>query len=448
VSQADDLTPYRVLEQHSFYDLDGDGYAEPVILTVVEQLKKVVRIAPCYGPDDVKFNGKGEVVRIHPLEFFTEYSFVPSPDGGSMGMGFALLLGGVSEAVDTLMRQLIDAGTLSNLQSGFIGRGIRIRGGDYSLAPGQWKQVNSTGDDLRKGIVPLPVKDPSSVLFSLLGMLIQAGQDIGSTQDIMMGKTPGQNTPATTSMAALDQGLKVYAAIMRRQYSAQEREMQKIYRMDREFIDIEEYASVVDAYVETTDEQGQTTIQPVPPEELAQDFQGPVDDVCPAADPDVMSDIQALAKAEAIVNRAAMRPDIYDGLETEKIYLAALGVDGIEHLVKAPQPPQPDLNLQFEMQKWQEEKELRINELQLQAVKIKADIGKRTAEVEKIHAQAQSLQTGAAVDAQKYVDDTEHSRVELISKRLKDLQDGRLQERKLDIEEKKVDREAKKAKSD
>jgi len=448
-SQPDDMTPFRVIEQHTFYDLDEDGYAEPVIFTVVEQLGKVVRIAPRYDQDGVKFNDKGEVVRIKPLEFFTEYTFIPSPDGSSMGIGLGMLLGPINAATNSILNQLINAGTLANLQSGFIGRGIRIRGGDYSLAPGQWKVVNSTGDDLKKNIFPLPIKEPSNVLFNLLGLLIQAGQDIGSTQDIMMGKTPGQNTPATTSMAALDQGLKVYAAIMRRQYSAQEREMQLIYQIEREYLDIEEYASVVDAYTMQPGQPGPDGQPgppqpvPIPPEELAQDLQGPVDDVCPAADPDVVSDMQAMAKAEALAIRAQTRPDLYNAIEVEKRYLAGLGIDGAETLVHEPPPPQPDPQLEFEKQKWEDEKQLRVIDQELAATKLKADIAERAARTERTIAQAEAIGAETATGAAKYNSEAEMKRIEMIENAIQERKKLSQKDRELGIKERDIDAKAK-----
>ena len=108
---------------------------------------------------------------------------------------------------------MVDSGTLSILQAGFIGRGIRIRGGNQRFQPGEWKQVDFTGDDLKKNIMPLPVQPPSDVLLKLFEMLNMSGEKLASVMEIATGKLPGQNTPATTTMASVEQSLKIFTAI-------------------------------------------------------------------------------------------------------------------------------------------------------------------------------------------------------------------------------------------
>jgi len=191
-SEDDDSTPYTILEQHGYLDLDEDGYSEPYIITVELESEKVLRIVPRFDAEGI-VNVEGQVVKINPVHYFTKFSFIPNPDGGFYDIGFGTLLGPINNTIDSSINQLLDAGTLSNLPSGFLGRGIRLKGGNYRFTPGEWKFVNSTGDDLRKGIVPLPVNAPDAVVFQLLGLMIQSGERLSSTVDSMVGENPGQN---------------------------------------------------------------------------------------------------------------------------------------------------------------------------------------------------------------------------------------------------------------
>jgi len=187
----DPTIPYKMYECHCWWDLDDDGYSEPYIVTIIEQTKQIVRITPRFGPKDVEFNELGEVVRIRPIEFFTNYRLVPDPRSGVYGLGFGHILGPINEATNTLINQIIDAGTLSILPSGWLARGARMQTGEQNFRPGEWKLTNTMGDDLRKSIFPLPIKGPDATLFNLLGLFIEAGQTLASVTEMMQGKNPG-----------------------------------------------------------------------------------------------------------------------------------------------------------------------------------------------------------------------------------------------------------------
>lgn len=165
--------PYTIIEQHTFLDLDDDGYAEPYIVTFDYSSGKLLRISRRYLLDDVVLkDDEKTIARIKPIQMYTKFGFIPNPDGSFYDIGFGVLLGPINESVNTLINQLVDSGHLHNLQSGFIGKALRVKMGDQSLRPGEWRPVNATADDLRKQIVPLPTKEPSSVLFQLMGTLI------------------------------------------------------------------------------------------------------------------------------------------------------------------------------------------------------------------------------------------------------------------------------------
>ena len=208
----DNTTPYKLIEQHTYLDLDEDTLEETYIITVEYYSKTVLSIEPCFELDDIEAID-GEVIDVPQIQYFTKYGFIPNPDGGIMDLGLGKLLGPTNHAVNTLINQLLDAGTLSNLGGGFIGRGIRVKGGKIRFTMGEYKRIDSTGSDIRNNIFSMPTPQPSSVLFNLLGLLINAGQRLASTLDSQIGENPGQNQKATTTVAVQEQGQKIFNGI-------------------------------------------------------------------------------------------------------------------------------------------------------------------------------------------------------------------------------------------
>src|SRR6266850_3590715 len=282
ISMIDDTTPYKLIEQHTYLELDDDGYKEPYIVTFHKETGKILRIVARYTEEDEETDGK-KIIRITPTQYYTKFSFVPNPDGSFYDIGFGILLGPLNEAVNTLLNQMVDAGTLSNMQGGFIGKGLRLRAGQERFQPGEWKPVPSTGDDLKKQIVPLPVKEPSNVLLTLMGNLVTATKELASVAEIFVGKMPGQNTPATTTMATIEQGMKVFTAVYKRIYRALDKEFKKVYKLNGDYLNPQTYASVLDV--------------PVGPD----DFDSQNYDVCPGADPTAVSQTEKLLKAQGLM---------------------------------------------------------------------------------------------------------------------------------------------------
>lgn len=332
VNEDDETTPYILLEQHTFADLDDDGYPEPYIITVDEHSEKVLRITPRFRMEDVKTNDKGDVSSIRPTLFFTKYGFIPNPDGSFYDIGFGLLLGPLNESVNTLINQLVDAGTLSNLQSGFIGKGLRLKTGEQRFTPGEWKPVNATGDDLKKQIVPLPAKEPSNVLFELLGTLIQSGKELASVAEIFVGKMPGQNTPATTTMATIEQGMKVFTAIYKRVYRSLTKEYKKLFKLNSIYLNNDEYVKILDA--------------PIGPQDYNEDDY----DVCPTADPGAVSESAKMVKAQALMEMMAL--GTLDPMAVTMRILEAQEQASPEKLIRQGPPP-PDPKVAIEQMKAQ-----------------------------------------------------------------------------------------------
>ena len=318
----DITTPYTFLEQHTYLDLDMDGYTEPYIVTVEESSQQVMRIVPRFTRDDVIIDEKENVVAIEAVEYYTKYSFIPNPDGGFYDIGFGRLLGPINESANTIINQLVDAGSLSNLQSGFIGKGLRMKMGESRFQPGEWKAVNATGDDIKKQIFPLPVREPSEVLFKLLEMLLRSGKELASVAEIMTGKMPGQNTPATTTMASIDQGMKVFTAVYKRIYRSLAKEFRKIYKLNRTYMNPEEYIAALDDVVQQND------------------YEGPEDDIIPGADPTSISTQEKQAKAQAVMQ--ILQLGTVDPMFATNLYLEAHEIPNRESAIRQPSPPPPD----------------------------------------------------------------------------------------------------------
>ena len=276
-------TPYTIIEQHTYLDLDDDGYEEPYIVTFHKESGKILRIIARFDELGLTVGPDGEVIRIEPIQYYTKFGFIPNPDGGFYDIGFGALLGPINDSVNTLINQLVDSGSLSNLQSGFIGKGLRLKMGETRFQPGEWKAVNATADDLKKQIFPLPTKEPSTVLFQLMGSLITSAKELASIAEIFVGKMPGQNTPATTTMATVEQGMKVFTAVYKRIYRSLAKEFEKIYRLNEVYLNPQTYVEVLD-----------TNVNP-------DDFKAIGYDICPGADPSAISQSDKLMKAQALV---------------------------------------------------------------------------------------------------------------------------------------------------
>lgn len=318
---VDKSTPHVFIACHTYWDLDGDGYEEPVIITIHRDTGKVVRVIARWDTDGVIKNEKGDIVKIHPVEYFTAFPFIPNPDGSVYGLGFGLLLGPINESVNTLVNQLVDAGTLSNLQSGFIGKGLRLKMGDTTLRPGEWKVVNATADDLSKSIYPMPVKEPSAVLFQLLNLLITSGNQLASIAEIFVGKMPGQNTPATTTQETIQQGMAVFTAIYKRVYRSLAQEFRKLYRLNRLCPDIV---------------QEESKIAGVPLQDSDYDLDETV--IIPGADPSGDSQTVKQSKLQQVgqlLSIGTINPMVF----TQKM-LEALEIPNPQEWVMQPQPQQ------------------------------------------------------------------------------------------------------------
>lgn len=228
---------------------------------------------------------------------------------------------------------LLDSGTMQTTAGGFLGRGAKIRGGVYTLAPFEWKRVDSTGDDLRKSIYPLPVNAPSDVLFQLLSLLINYTSRVSGTTDITVGENPGQNTPASSMQTMVEMGQKIYTAIFKRIWRSSKEEFAKLYKLNATFLP----PDVPQAYGATR-----------------ADYKGDASTISPVADPNVTSETMRLQQAVGLKQAAATIPG-YNKDAVETRYLKALRIENIPEVFPGTQgqPPAKDPKLVIEEAKIQ-----------------------------------------------------------------------------------------------
>ena len=334
---SDNEQPIILLEQCCWMDLDQDGYKEPYVVTFRHDSNKVLRIRAAFFENSVTYNSKRQVERIVPENAYTKYEFIPSPDGGFYSLGFGTLLGPLNKSIDTSINQLIDAGAMKNAGGGFLGRGVRFKGGEYRVKPGEWMRTEGTGEDLQKGIYPLPVGEPSPTLFQLLSLLISYGEKVAGSTESTQGENPGQNTKVGTMDSMIEQGLQVFSGIYKRNYRAMTAEFRKLHRLNKLYMN-ESQAFQYDGDRKKI---------------YATAYALPDTVVGLSADPNYMSDGQRQRQA-TLVKGAAAQSNLYNPLEVERWFLKTMKVPGIDKLlVKEVPEPSPPIQLQVEQLRMQ-----------------------------------------------------------------------------------------------
>ena len=340
----------EVLEQFRLIDMDDDGLAEPYVVTMTTD-GAVFRIVACYDTEGMYFRSSAfegqksladmlqqgqispdaKLVRIQRREYITKYGFIPAPDGSFFDIGFGTLTDALGAAVNTIINQLIDAGTLANMQGGFLSGGTKIRGGNMRFSPGEWKRVEgTTAGPLRDNILPLQLPGPSPVLFEMLGMLVEAVKGITSVSDILSGNQESQTAP-TTALALIEQGQKVFTAIYQRIHRSLGGEIKIMRRLDRDYLDVTEYFNLNDT----------------PMQVGRADFQDKDLDVQPVSDPRAINDRIKMAKAQILMQHNG--DPLVNQKEIRQREFEAAGIDNIAPLLEVPeQGPPPDLMAKVE----------------------------------------------------------------------------------------------------
>ena len=421
---ANSATEIDVLEQHCWKDFDGDGYAEPYVITIRRDNQKVLRIVARFidvgdvhrvndrevqhldqqamQTEDMKSKSELErkaqsihkatgnfITRIDPTQHFTRYCFIPSPDGGIYGLGLGALLGPLNESVNTLMNQLIDNGTLAVTAGGFLGRGVKMKGGRQTFDPFEWKPVDSTGTDLKNNIVPLPVREPSDVLFRLLSMLIEYAEKLGSATDIMTGISPGQNTPAETSRNTVEQGMMLFSGIFARMHRSYTEELKKYFRLNQIFLtDSPRWFDLTNGDDKILDKDDYTT----------NTFR-----IAPSVSPEAVSQSARKEQAGLLVKMSREEPG-FNRYLVMRDFLDVLGVENVDRIYPDPQgqnaiaPPVPAKLQELQLKLAQADKHHADN-MMLAVATLKDEMLMNEAHITELRAKAtKELSEAAGVD--------------------------------------------------
>lgn len=384
---AKSVVPVRFIEQYRYLDLDDDGYEEPYCVTFEESTGKIVRIVANWVPSGVTFGAdKKKVIAISPIQVYTKVPFIPSPDGGFYDIGFGQLLGSLSDSVDSIINQLVDAGTMRNLGGGFLGRGARIRAGQTTFSPGEWKRVDSTGDDLAKSIVQLPTSEPSKVLLELLLFLVNYTERVSQSTEGQMGEMPGQNTPAEVMRVADSNGRRIFNAIFKRMWRAFKEEFRLVYAVNAR------------SYAESSEAGRLFGLGPN--DYVEGDFQ-----VIPAADSEVVTSAEQERQSILILETAKTIPG-HNMYEVGKRIYRAHKVRDIDEILPDPKGPNavqpaPDPKL-IKAEADAAIAQARVEEIgsrvQMDAAALQSDLQQNTATLLKILAEAEKLK--AETDSQ------------------------------------------------
>ena len=313
---------YTILEMHVDLDLEGfedmspdgepTGIALPYIVTIDEGSGEILSI---------RRNFEEDAGLAKKQQYFVHYKFMPGL--GFYGFGLIHMIGGLGRAATSILRQLIDAGTLANLPAGFKARGVRVRNDDEPLQPGEWRDIDAPGGNIRDAIIPLPYKEPSATLGQLLGMLVDNGRRFVSLAD-QQSSNMNQEAPVGTTVALLERGMKVMSAIHKRLHYAQKNEFRVLARIFRDNLP-QEYPYDVAG--------GDRTV-------MAADFDGRVD-VIPVSDPNIFSMAQRVTLAQTQLQLAQSNPQVHNLHAAFRRMYQALEVQNIDEILPPPPQPQP-----------------------------------------------------------------------------------------------------------
>jgi hypothetical protein len=313
---------YTLLECHINLDLEGfedvgadgepTGIKLPYIVTVEEGSRKVLSIRRNYAPNDLKKN---------KIQYFVHFKFLPGL--GFYGFGLIHMIGGLSRTATSALRQLLDAGTLSNLPAGFKQRGVRVRDEASPIQPGEFKDVDAPGGNLRDAFFPLPYKEPSPTLLNLLGVVVQAGQRFAAIADMQVGDG-NQAAAVGTTVALLERGSRVMSAIHKRCYAAMKTEFKLLSKVVAQYLPPEYPYDVIG---------GQRNIKQT-------DFDDRID-IIPVADPNIFSMSQRITLAQTQLQIATSNPQLHNMYQIYRNMYDAIGVKNVDAVLPPPAPMAP-----------------------------------------------------------------------------------------------------------
>ncbi len=367
------------IEQCTYLDLDEDGYLEPYIVTVVKSSGKVLRIVAQFDKDDIFTEGKDEVCYINKKEYYEDFHFLPSPKGNFQSVGFGILLLHLNEASNSIMNQLVDAGQLANLKGGYMDARLKnVSSGNSLHDPGEFKFLKvMSGASLKDGILPIQYGEPSSVLYQLLGLLLDVSRDLTSSAQINNGTQSSENAKTGATLALQAEGKKVSNSININVYNSINKEFKHIFCLNGYYLGQDEYMNVLDD----------------PMANVTKDFDETKVDIMPVGDPNLSSDSQRLQEAATIQQLMAL-PGI-DPIKATKLILSRVSIPGIEDILadeNAPQsPPIEMLKLQSDMEGHSQELRQKDEEIEIKKQDQMIKVALAKAQIKQMEATALNL---------------------------------------------------------
>jgi len=306
---------HTLLEMHVDMEMpepfnEEDGIARPYVITIDKSSREILSIRRNYYEDDKKKRKR---------QYFVHYRYLPGL--GFYGTGLIHLIGGLAKSATSILRQLIDAGTLSNLPAGLKARGLRIKGDDSPLMPGEFRDVDVPGGAIRDAITFIPYKEPSSVLYQLLGNIVDEGRRIGSVADIQVGDINAQ-APVGTTLALMERSMKVMSGVQARLHAALKNELRLLAAVIRDYMD-DKYAYEMEGEFSRT-----------------KDFDERID-VIPVSDPNAATMSQRVMQYQAALQLAQQAPQLYDMGKLHRQMLEVLGIQDASSIIKLPEDIKP-----------------------------------------------------------------------------------------------------------
>ena len=404
---------YEILEQFCYIDLDEDGYEEPYIVYFHKDGEQILGIYAGYDVEDIHVNAKGKIKKIIPRPYIVDYHCIDDPAGKFHSMGLNQLLYHQNKSITSVLRQLIDSGTLANQQGGFVTKAFKTKKREVRQELGKFTQLEIPPNvDIRSQIMPLPFKEPSAVLFSLLGLLIEAGKETGFVTQSLTGDAEGQNVPATTMLAIIEQGTRAFKPMIQKLFHSQKNDLEIRFYLYGKF-------SSHDRFIKYNDVDIQIGAEVFNNSEL---------DIMPVADPTQSSEAHRYIKLQFL--QQLMQTPLMNVLNPQALAVRIfkdMQIERPEELIAQPQPQQPDPKM-IELQMKQ----------QVAMAKLELDQIKEQREGMKLHIEMLKTEIKQQEARIKLQESDEKQQV-MVARSHKDQQEANVKERMATVAEEKVD---------
>lgn len=391
---------YEILEQFCYLDLDEDGYDEPYIVFFHKDSSKVLGIYSAYEVEDIYVNSKGKVKKIVSRPFIIDYHCIDDPEGKYHSLGLNHLLFHQNKSITSILRQLIDSGTLANQQGGFVTKAFKTKKREIKQELGQFTQLEIPPNvDIRSQIISLPFKEPSQVLFSLLGLLIDAGKETGFVTEALMGESQGQNVPATTMLAIVEQGTRAFKPMVQKLYHSLKKEFKLMFHLYGKYSTFERFIRYQDVNIQISREI----------------FDESQLDIVPVADPTQSSEAHRYIKIQALENM--LNTPLVNVMNLQALaarIFKELQIENPQELISQPQPQQPDPKMMEAQMKHQREMmkiQLDAQQGQRDQLQVQNDAMKTQLKAQEVHTKQQESKDKQAMMMAKAHKDQQEANV-------------------------------------